>query len=162
MSSLMARARSLGIFGKVALVGVIGMVGALLLGAVSISNFAQVEDEVVERSRITVARDAAVQLSLRNMDISGWQLGVMGDVYRLGAQQGMTGDTAVNLQGLDEAIGLLDEQLDSFPRDALTPEEATLLAAVEQSYADFSPLTSRSGRGLPPTTATTGPRAPRP
>ena len=128
--------RRLGIFGKVSLVGLVGLLGSLLIGALAVLNLLQVRDAVHERADVLHAKDAAAGLQLRNMDISGWQLGVLADGYRIGPKA-LTGSEAYNAEGMVKARGKLEEQLKSFPRDDLTPDELTQLQAVEAGYQRF-------------------------
>jgi len=75
-------------------------------------------------------------LELRKLDLSGWQLGVLGDAYRDGPKA-LSGADAYNVQGYDKARSELDSQLKDFPRQQLTPEESQHLTRVEAAYEAF-------------------------
>lgn len=94
-------------------VGLVGLLGAVLIGAIAVLNLLGVSGESVRRADIAAAKDAAVGLELRNLDLSGWQLGVLGDAYRDGPKA-LSGADAYNVQGYDKARSELDSQLKDF------------------------------------------------
>ncbi|WP_040156828.1 methyl-accepting chemotaxis protein [Mobilicoccus massiliensis] len=129
--------RSLGIFGKITGVGLVGLLGAVLVGGIALANLLDVQSRVHDRTQILTAREAAAGLELDNSDVSGWQLGILGDVYRIGSKKALSGEEAYNLQGFEEAKANVDKHLAQFPTEALTEEEAGRLQAARAGYQDF-------------------------
>ncbi|MBO3142792.1 methyl-accepting chemotaxis protein [Dermatophilus congolensis] len=76
-------------------------------------------------------------MQTHNLDISGWQLGVLGDVYRLGAKRALSGEDAYNAKGFDKARASLEADLKAFPRADITNDERKQLDTVEAGYKEF-------------------------
>ncbi|WP_161626182.1 methyl-accepting chemotaxis protein [Dermatophilus congolensis] len=122
---------------KIALVGLVGLIGALLIGGAALLAIRQISNANEEQNTALHVEKAALGMQAHNLDVSGWQLGVLGDVYRLGAKRALSGEDAYNAKGFDKARASLEADLKAFPRADLTDEERKHLDTVEAGYKEF-------------------------
>ncbi|WP_258553136.1 methyl-accepting chemotaxis protein [Dermatophilus congolensis] len=122
---------------KIALVGLVGLIGALLIGGGALLAIRQISNVNDEQNIALRVEKAALGMQTHNLDISGWQLGVLGDVYRLGAKRALSGEDAYNAKGFDKARASLEADLKAFPRADITNDERKQLDTVEAGYKEF-------------------------
>ncbi|GAB47504.1 methyl-accepting chemotaxis protein [Mobilicoccus pelagius] len=131
------RTRRIGIFGKIASVGVVGLLGAILLGVVAATQGLALARGMDEVDGLNDLQHTAEQIRYANAEVSGWELGVVGDVYRFGAKDGLTGAKAYNRNGFVESRDNVRSTLSSFPADQLTEAERRTLDQITSQYEAY-------------------------
>lgn len=127
----------LGILGKIALVGVVGLIGAVLLGGIAGLQVANLESAAQDRDALSDVEREAAELRYLDADLSGWQLGVLADVYLHGPEVALSGERAVNRTGFVEAESAARKVIADFPVDRLTEDEKPMFRAIAQQYETF-------------------------
>ncbi|MBW3085049.1 hypothetical protein KEM60_01241 [Austwickia sp. TVS 96-490-7B] len=123
-----------GVLGKIMTVGLVGLLGAVLVGVVAAYELRILSGLSQEQAALNTLQKTAQQLRYGNAEVSGWELGVVGDVYRLGTEKGLTGETAANRNGFIKSRERIKGQLSSFPVGDLVDSEKATFEKVQKLY----------------------------
>jgi methyl-accepting chemotaxis protein len=128
-----ARRLNLGIRGKLLLIGLVGVLGAVAIGAVGVRNASDAHRAAGELRTINNLAMKVKDVNFENGDITGWQLAYALDARRFSPQKAID-PTNPNRAGFLTAEATLKKLLASFPVDAMTAHERTLFAEIEQQW----------------------------
>ena len=136
-SSSLRGSRRLSLRAKIVSVGLVGLLGAMLIGLVAAVQAVSVSRAMSEAVELNQLQHSAERLRFGNAEVSGWELGVVGDVYRLGHEAGLSGEKAYNRNGFLASRDSINADLSAFPVGELTPAEAQTFETIKDRYEAF-------------------------
>lgn len=140
------RRSGLGVPGRLVLVGVIGIVAALLValiswvGAVRPATTSQAVS-TTELSDVRKAADASAALAQTGAELRGFQFAYSWDVVRSGQAAAFAPNQA-NFNNYQAAATRLQETLQAMPTDRLTAQERSQFQAAQSAWVSSSPRTT--------------------
>ena len=118
------------------LVGAVGVVAALVVGASALVGFGQDRTSLHEVTGLQQVVDSVSRIETLNSDISGWEVAYAWDARRIGGVAAVQ-PTSTNRAGLLDSKAKLEKELKAFPVSALNAEEQARWQQMQQQWSAF-------------------------
>ena len=129
------RAR-LGVRGQILLVGVAGVVAALIVGTVALTSAARSEATAQQLHELQELSGEVEEIQFFNADVSGWQVAYAWDVRRASPEEAIDPDS-VNRAGFLASQRKLRKVMRGMPTDAMTADERAHFDELTALWEEF-------------------------
>ncbi|GAA1132067.1 methyl-accepting chemotaxis protein [Nocardioides aquiterrae] len=136
-----ARSR-VGVRGKILIVGAVGIVAALLVGVIGVSNAREAKTTATQLHALQQLVSDVKEVNFYNADISGWQVAYAWDVRRLSPAEAVDPNSP-NRAGFLADCEKLKQLLGSMSTEAMTAGEARAFEEIRGLWEDFDKVDAR-------------------
>ncbi|RLV51183.1 methyl-accepting chemotaxis protein [Nocardioides mangrovicus] len=126
----------LGVRGKVLLVGAVGVVAALIVGAVGAQFAGRSQSDARQIARLEKLSTAVRTINFYNADVTGWQVAYAWDTRRMSVEKALD-PTSLNRAGFLADADKLDKVLAETPTASMTATERKLYAQLTAQWKRF-------------------------
>jgi methyl-accepting chemotaxis protein len=128
--------RALGVRGMITVVGALGMVAAILVGAFALNGLGSAGNARHRIDELRLVLSHTQEIEYYNADVSGWQTAYAWDARRLGPVQAVAA-TSDNRSGFLRITQGLRDELKKMPTGSLSSGEAAIFTSITADWDKF-------------------------